>query len=156
MDEEHIQKCEEVTPSAGMVSCGAKRAEENQDYLADHLGPHSLRYVGHKHDQVYAGLGPDYRVLVKNARKSAQKYYGTYREVEPVPMLVRDTAQVCQEYTQSGGEPWELISADAVSLWFIVEVAMTPYFSLPGQVCGLLVCRFLLQGTTTTGLICSR
>ena len=27
----------------------------------------------------------------------------TYHEVEPVPMLVRDVAAVCQEYTQSGG-----------------------------------------------------
>lgn len=52
---------------------------------------------------VYAGLGPDYRVLTKYARKSAQKYFSTYREVEPVPMLVRDVAAVCQEYTQSGG-----------------------------------------------------
>jgi 20S proteasome alpha/beta subunit len=54
--------------------------------------------------KVYAGLGPDYRVLVKSARKSAQKYYQTYHEVEPVPMLVRDTANICQEYTQSGGK----------------------------------------------------
>eukprot|EP00614_Pseudopedinella_elastica_P015119 CAMPEP_0172582226 /NCGR_PEP_ID=MMETSP1068-20121228/1693_1 /TAXON_ID=35684 /ORGANISM="Pseudopedinella elastica, Strain CCMP716" /LENGTH=237 /DNA_ID=CAMNT_0013375523 /DNA_START=76 /DNA_END=789 /DNA_ORIENTATION=+ len=70
MDADEIHKCEEVTPSTGMV---------------------------------YAGLGPDYRVLVKNARKSAQKYYQTYHEVQPVPMLVKDTAAVCQEYTQSGG-----------------------------------------------------
>ena len=42
-------------------------------------------------------------MLTKYARKSAQKYFSTYREVEPVPMLVRDVAAVCQEYTQSGG-----------------------------------------------------
>ena len=52
---------------------------------------------------VYAGLGPDYRVLVKTSRKSAQKYYTTYHEQQPIPMLVKDTASVCQEYTQPGG-----------------------------------------------------
>jgi 20S proteasome subunit alpha 2 len=28
---------------------------------------------------VYAGMGPDFRVIVKNARKNAQKYFLTYR-----------------------------------------------------------------------------
>ena len=52
---------------------------------------------------VYAGLGPDYRVLVKTSRKGAQKYYTTYHEQQPIPLLVKDTASVCQEYTQAGG-----------------------------------------------------
>ncbi len=29
---------------------------------------------------VYAGMGPDFRVLVSNARKEAQKYFLMYRE----------------------------------------------------------------------------
>ena len=70
MDAERIKKCEEVTPSTGLV---------------------------------YAGLGPDYRVLVKAARKAAQKYSQTYHEVEPVPMLVKDMASICQEATQQDG-----------------------------------------------------
>jgi 20S proteasome subunit alpha 2 len=48
-------------------------------------------------------MGPDFRVLVKNARKAAQKYYLTYREVQPVSQIVRESALVMQEYTQSGG-----------------------------------------------------
>lgn len=52
---------------------------------------------------VYAGLGPDFRVVVRNARKNAQKYYLTYREVQPVSQVVLETAQLMQEYTQSGG-----------------------------------------------------
>ena len=52
---------------------------------------------------VYAGMGPDFRVVVSNARKSAQQYYLTYREVQPVNMVVRESAQVMQQYTQSGG-----------------------------------------------------
>lgn len=52
---------------------------------------------------VYAGMGPDFRVLVRNARKEAQKYYLTYREVQPVSQIVRESALLMQEYTQSGG-----------------------------------------------------
>jgi 20S proteasome subunit alpha 2 len=48
-------------------------------------------------------MGPDFRVLVRNARKSAQKYFLTYREVQPVAEVVRDSALLMQEYTQSGG-----------------------------------------------------
>lgn len=52
---------------------------------------------------VYSGLGPDYRVLVRKARKSSQAYYLEYREQKPVSQLVKTTASVMQEYTQSGG-----------------------------------------------------
>jgi 20S proteasome subunit alpha 2 len=52
---------------------------------------------------VFSGMGPDFRVLVRNARKAAQKYYLTYREIEPVSEVVRESALVMQEYTQSGG-----------------------------------------------------
>lgn len=52
---------------------------------------------------VYAGLGPDFRVIVRNARKNAQKYYLTYREVQPIDQIVRESAGLMQEYTQSGG-----------------------------------------------------
>lgn len=52
---------------------------------------------------VYAGMGPDFRVLVTEARKASQQYYLTYREVQPVGQLVKDSAQLMQEYTQSGG-----------------------------------------------------
>lgn len=48
-------------------------------------------------------MGPDFRVLVRNARKNAQKYFLTYREVEPVSEVVRESALLMQEYTQSGG-----------------------------------------------------
>ncbi len=52
---------------------------------------------------VYSGMGPDARVLVAKARKSAQAYRNTYGEFPSVYMLVRDLAAVMQEYTQSGG-----------------------------------------------------
>lgn len=52
---------------------------------------------------VYAGMGPDSRVLVKKARKAAQSYYRIYQEPIPVGQLVREVASVMQEFTQSGG-----------------------------------------------------
>lgn len=52
---------------------------------------------------VYSGMGPDSRVLVRKSRKSAQTYLRLYEEVIPVSQLVRETAAVMQEFTQSGG-----------------------------------------------------
>lgn len=52
---------------------------------------------------VYAGMGPDARILVVKARKAAQAYKRTYGECPPVAMLVKEVAAVMQEYTQSGG-----------------------------------------------------
>lgn len=47
-------------------------------------------------------MGPDYRLLVKKARKMAQEYYRTYEEPIPTAQLVQRVALVMQEYTQSG------------------------------------------------------
>merc|ERR1719197_202238 len=52
---------------------------------------------------VFAGLHPDFRVLVKKGRKKAQEYYKTYKEHIPVSQIVRELASVMQEFTQSGG-----------------------------------------------------
>ena len=46
---------------------------------------------------------PDYRVLVRNARKHAQSYTRQYGESPPLSMVVKNTAALMQEYTQSGG-----------------------------------------------------
>ena len=52
---------------------------------------------------VYSGMGPDYRVLVAKARKSAQAYWKIYQEYPPVRVLVQELATVMQSATQSGG-----------------------------------------------------
>lgn len=49
---------------------------------------------------VYSGMGPDYRVLVRKARKTAQTYYRLYHEHIPVAQLVREVAAVMQEFTR--------------------------------------------------------
>uniref|UniRef100_A0A251VDM2 Putative proteasome, subunit alpha/beta, nucleophile aminohydrolase n=1 Tax=Helianthus annuus TaxID=4232 RepID=A0A251VDM2_HELAN len=52
---------------------------------------------------VYSGMGPDSRVLVRKSRKQAEQYNLLYKEAIPVTQLVRETAAVMQEFTQSGG-----------------------------------------------------
>ncbi|CCI45572.1 unnamed protein product [Albugo candida] len=52
---------------------------------------------------IYSGLGPDYRVLVRKARKKAQTYYQKFKEHAPASILVRELATIMQEFTQSGG-----------------------------------------------------
>lgn len=49
---------------------------------------------------VYSGMGPDYRVLVRKARKTAQAYFRLYQEHIPVAQLVREVAAVMQEFTR--------------------------------------------------------
>ena len=51
---------------------------------------------------VYSGMGPDFRVLVTKARKSAQAYWKIYNEYPPTRVLTQEIANVTQQATQSG------------------------------------------------------
>lgn len=52
---------------------------------------------------VYSGMSPDFRLLVRKARKIAQQYHLMYDEPIPTVQLVQKVANIMQEYTQSGG-----------------------------------------------------
>ncbi|KAJ3999515.1 proteasome-domain-containing protein [Lentinula boryana] len=52
---------------------------------------------------VYSGMGPDFRVLITKARKSAQAYWKMYGEYPPTRVLTQEIANVMQQATQSGG-----------------------------------------------------
>jgi 20S proteasome subunit alpha 2 len=52
---------------------------------------------------IYSGMGPDYRLLVRKARKIAQQYFLMFNENIPTSQLVQRVAYIMQEYTQSGG-----------------------------------------------------
>lgn len=61
---------------------------------------HVSKFIG----ATYAGLGPDYRVVLKKARKDFQKFKLQYNDDQmPVHSLAREVANLMQEYTQSGG-----------------------------------------------------
>ncbi len=51
---------------------------------------------------VYSGMGPDFRVIVARARKSAQAYFKVYGEYPPTRVLTQEIATVMQEATQRG------------------------------------------------------
>lgn len=51
---------------------------------------------------VYSGMGPDFRVLIAKARKSAQAYWKIYGEYPPTRVLTQEIATVMQRATQSG------------------------------------------------------
>jgi 20S proteasome subunit alpha 2 len=71
--------------------------------LVDVAHVHKVELLTPSSGVCYAGVGPDYRVLVQRARKASQVYLTTYGEVEPVSQLVKQVAGVMQEYTQRGG-----------------------------------------------------
>ncbi|KAF9782761.1 nucleophile aminohydrolase [Thelephora terrestris] len=52
---------------------------------------------------VYSGMGPDFRVLVARARKSAQAYWKIYGEYPPTRILTQELANIMQQATHSGG-----------------------------------------------------
>ncbi|THG95416.1 hypothetical protein EW026_g6239 [Hermanssonia centrifuga] len=51
---------------------------------------------------VYSGMGPDFRVLVTKARKSAQAYWKIHGEYPPTKVLTQEIANIMQQATHSG------------------------------------------------------
>lgn len=93
-------------PAVG-IKCkdGVVLATENQhkSLLFDESSVSKVEQIADHIGMVYAGIGPDYRLLVKQARKIAQSYFLVYREPIPTTVLVQKVANIMQEYTQSGG-----------------------------------------------------
>ena len=55
---------------------------------------------------VYSGMGPDFRVLVTRARKSAQAYWKIHGEYPPTKILTQEIANIMQQATHSGCVIW--------------------------------------------------
>ncbi|KAJ5910905.1 uncharacterized protein N7473_000208 [Penicillium subrubescens] len=90
-------------PSSHQWNCPRYRKEI---LLAAHRPPSlsKISLITPDIGMVYAGMGPDYRVLVDKARKvSHTGYKRIYNEYPPTRILVQDVARVVQEATQSGG-----------------------------------------------------
>eukprot|EP00934_Nitzschia_sp_Nitz4_P001408 Nitzschia sp. Nitz4//scaffold137_size62074//37415//38240//NITZ4_006420-RA/size62074-snap-gene-0.51-mRNA-1//-1//CDS//3329535715//1408//frame0 len=71
--------------------------------LVDVEHVHKVELLTPSTGSCFSGVGPDYRVLVRHARKQSQSYLQQYGEVQPVSQLTKEVATVMQEYTQSGG-----------------------------------------------------
>lgn len=77
---------------------------------------------------VYSGMGPDFRVLVAKARKSAQAYWKIYGEYPSTRVMVGEIATVMQDATQSGSVPlhprtWQCSAIHSCCRDFFVESA---------------------------------
>jgi len=68
-----------------------EKTVSKMELITDHIG------------MVYSGMGPDFRLLVSEARRIAVNYSLQYMEPIPTSQLVHRVAAVMQEYTQSGG-----------------------------------------------------
>jgi 20S proteasome subunit alpha 2 len=96
---------------SGQTSLGIKAAngvviateKKLPSILVDETSVQKIQALTPNIGVVYSGMGPDFRVLVRKSRKQAQQYYRLYKEHIPVTQLVRETAAVMQEFTQSGG-----------------------------------------------------
>ncbi|XP_033361861.1 proteasome subunit alpha type-2 [Bombus vosnesenskii] len=87
------------------ASNGVVLATENKhkSILYDEHSVQKVEMITKHIGMVYSGMGPDYRLLVKQARKIAQQYQLIYQEPIPTAQLVQRVATLMQEYTQSGG-----------------------------------------------------
>ncbi|KFD53312.1 hypothetical protein M514_05793 [Trichuris suis] len=98
-----------VAAGAAAVGIKAKDAvviaadNKMKSNLYDEQCVHKVEEIAEHIGMVYSGMGPDFRVLVKSARKIAQEYKLLYGEPIPTVQLVQRVAVVMQEYTQSGG-----------------------------------------------------
>ncbi|URE22439.1 hypothetical protein MUK42_18116 [Musa troglodytarum] len=96
---------------SGQTSLGIKAAngvviateKKLPSILVDETSVQKIQLMTTNIGVVYSGMGPDSRVLVRKSRKQAQQYFRLYKEPIPVTQLVRETAAVMQEFTQSGG-----------------------------------------------------
>ncbi|KAG2652549.1 hypothetical protein PVAP13_1NG031700 [Panicum virgatum] len=110
---------------SGQTSLGIKAAngvviateKKLPSILVDETSVQKIQALTPNIGVVYSGMGPDFRVLVRKSRKQAQQYYRLYKEHIPVTQLVRETAAVMQEFTQSGLTPQAHISPGKHQLW---------------------------------------
>ncbi len=94
--------------SAGVTSLGISATDgvviatekKLPSVLVDETTVQKIQMISPNIGMVYSGMGPDFRVLVRKARKTAQSYQTLYKENIPVAQLVRETAAVMQEFTR--------------------------------------------------------
>ncbi|CAG7904978.1 unnamed protein product [Brassica rapa] len=89
-----------IKASNGVVIATEKKLPS---ILVDEASVQKIQHLTPNIGVVYSGMGPDFRVLVRKSRKQAEQYNRLYKEPIPVTQLVRETATVMQEFTQSGG-----------------------------------------------------
>ncbi|PAA81234.1 hypothetical protein BOX15_Mlig012640g3, partial [Macrostomum lignano] len=101
-----LKAVEAGAPSVGIKATnGVVLAVEKKfsSALIDAASVHRIEAVTSHCGLVYSGLGPDFRVVLQDARRSAVAYQLAYGEAIPPEQLVQRVAALMQEFTQSGG-----------------------------------------------------
>jgi len=89
-----------IKASNGVVLAAEKK---QKSILYDETTVSKIEMITDNIGMVYSGMGPDFRLLVSEARQIAVKYKLQYQEPIPTSQLVQKVASVMQEYTQKGG-----------------------------------------------------
>ena len=100
--------------------------KKHRSILYEEHSVHKIEMITPKIGMVYSGMGPDYRLLVRQARKMAQQYWVTYQEQIPTAQLVQRVAMLMQEYTQSG-----YVSINMSSI-HVLEITINIFLSYSG------------------------
>ncbi|GJX38010.1 proteasome subunit alpha type-2-A [Tanacetum coccineum] len=105
---------------SGQTSLGIKVTAANAklpSILVDETSVQKIQILTPNIGVVYSGMGPDSRVLVRKSRKQAEQYHRLYKEPIPVTQLVRETAAVMQEFTQSGSQLYQVDPSGSYFSW---------------------------------------
>lgn len=94
------ETCVGIKATNGVVIAAEKKS---QSVLVDESTVERIKLATKNIGITYSGMGPDFRIMTNKARKSAQEYFLEYKNDIPVSQLVREIANVAQEFTQSGG-----------------------------------------------------
>jgi len=97
--------------SSGAASVGLKASngvvlateKKTKSILYEEHSTHKIEMITNSIGAVYSGMGPDYRKLIRRARKMANQYKLVYGEPITTSEMVKRLATVMQEFTQSGG-----------------------------------------------------
>ena len=76
--------------------------KKSSSVLIDESSYHKVQNISEHLGGTYAGLGPDFRVLMMKARKITQKYWCKFHENIGINHMCFEVAKGIQEYTQSG------------------------------------------------------
>lgn len=90
--------------ASGAASVGIKAAngvvlateKKHKSVLYEDHSTYKIEKITDRVGMVYSGMGPDYRLLVRRARKMAQDYQLMYEEPIPTAQLVQRVAVVMQ------------------------------------------------------------
>jgi len=89
-----------IKASNGIVLATEKKFKSS---LYDDSSLYKIEPITKYCGMVYAGMGPDYRLLVKYARKVAASYEAQWSEPIPIQQIVQKIASQMQSFTQAGG-----------------------------------------------------